>query len=690
MEEKRNHHLASRVVPLVVLIVLALFVLQNFMLSNSVKKKVSAQSIAQYSALTESYNLLLTERISQYVTAMDRHTHAEANNSQNINAILGRMMEMSANRGGFDYISYVSKDGDYFSDMGERGNVKNQEYYKAIMEDRNMLYIDAPTTSSTGQTVVHICVPAMSRGQWFYGFYIGNLVLDNFKTIFESCKSGKTGYAVLYCDDTVMSSAGNYDMAKSVITSPAISSESHEQPDGSVVASSWRQVGKEQKFMCSVDVKNTPWKVGFIIDRSEVMELTSSIGKTLSLIGIVIIAIMVLVLSILIVTSLKPLTVVESSISNIASGEADLTKRIDMNVESRTEIARIVEGFNNFSGKLQEIISATKESKDILVTAGNNLSSTTQETVASISQILTNISEMENNILNQNASVLETSGSVCKIATGIDSLNDMIETQVESITHASGSIQQMIKSIDLVNSSISSMANSFDELESKVRDGVARQTEVNETIKIIESESEALKEANDVISSIAEQTNLLAMNAAIEAAHAGEAGKGFSVVADEIRKLSETSSGQSKTIGDQLAKITGNISQMVVVSRDASSALESVSKGINDTNAVVQRIKGSMGDQEADSMQISVALGDMIESSGMVKNAAKKMSGENKSILAEIKTLQDSTLVMRNGMSEMTLGADKIKKSGSDLSSLSEQMENAIQMIGQQVDRFKV
>ena len=404
----------------------------------------------------------------------------------------------------------------------------------------------------------------------------------------------------------------------------------------------------------------------------------------------IIIAIVIVIIATLILVSIliKPLGYVKNTINDIATGDADLTKRIDINLND--EIGEVVVGFNNFTEKLQAIIAQVKKSRDTLGNAGADLDASTLNTATSIEEILTSIDSVHDQIDNQYKSVQQTAGAVNEIASNIESLGHMIGKQSSEVSDASAAIEQMIGNIKSVNVSMEKMSESFDGLANSAQTGIQLQLNVNTIIEEIKNQSETLQDANSAIAAIAEQTNLLAMNAAIEAAHAGDAGKGFSVVADEIRKLSETSSSQSKTIGDQLNNIKASIDNVVSASEESSQAFQSVTNKITDTEQLVHQIQAAMEEQNTGSMQISNALHSMNDSTIEVRTASVEMSQGNKAILEEVKNLQDATGIMQSSVEEMTLGARRIKETGIALREISEKMKLSIDEIGGQIDRFKV
>jgi methyl-accepting chemotaxis protein len=395
------------------------------------------------------------------------------------------------------------------------------------------------------------------------------------------------------------------------------------------------------------------------------------------------------VIGILVIKSaIKPLQVVGGSMNEISKGHADLTRRLD-SAGAQDELGMVVGGFNSFVAKLQEIISDLKKSKNDLRGYGDQLSNLVQKNADSLTDMLSGIKRVEDEVGIQHDKVGSTVSAVDRISESVNGLRELLRNQDESVEQASSAVTEMISSIQSVSNSIQHMASEFGNLRGGVDSGIEQQRKVNVQIQQIEEQSKMLNEANSVISSIANQTNLLAMNAAIEAAHAGEAGQGFAVVADEIRKLSENSSAQSKKIGQQLKGILSSISSVVASSDLADKSFVAVMDKINATGDMVREIKYAMDEQATGSKQIGQALSAMNQATTQVKNASEDVDGARKDIINDVTSLKQSSESVQSHINQMEGYVKQLETSDDDLLNIATSVSGSIYRIGTQIDSFE-
>lgn len=654
--------------------------------------------------IRDSYCSLLENQITSYKKQLTSYTNADIINTGTPDEIEAWIVaHPKLHSSDFEYVAYGTADGKIYTDLGKVTDVKDRSYFKNIMNKGETEDVDDPVISkTTGKPIIHISM-AITKGTKNIGFFCGIIGITELQNKINQLTIGNTGYAFLLASDGTVIAHKQADLQ---LNKNYLTDLSNDQGELKAVAqkmtaretgSSWVNIrttdtaGKSQvaqDFIVYAPVSGTPWSLAVCVSKKQIYASANHLARLMAFISACMDLIIMISVGLIIYKMLYPLKDLNTSINSIATGNADLTKRIK--IQSADEIGSVVSGFNTFTQKLQEIVTNLKKSKDTLLSVGEELHLSTEDTSASITQILANIESVSTQIKNQSGSVEETAGAVNEIASNITSLEKMIQSQSAGVTQASAAIEEMVGNISSVNESIQKMAQSFDTLQKDTQSGIEKQEGINIRILSISNQSKMLKEANQVIENIASQTNLLAMNAAIEAAHAGEAGKGFSVVADEIRKLSETSTAQSKTIGNELRTIEDAITEVVTVSEDTKNVFTNVSTQINQTGVLVEQIKSAMAEQHEGSKQINQALHDMNDGTSEVRGAAEEMSQGNKAILEEVKRLQDATEIMKDSVNEMSAGAKKINTTGNMLRDISNNMQSTIENIGKQVDLFKV
>jgi methyl-accepting chemotaxis protein len=422
----------------------------------------------------------------------------------------------------------------------------------------------------------------------------------------------------------------------------------------------------------------------------------------------------------------RPILALVTTARKIAKG--DLTQRAE--VGSGDEIGSLAEAFNAMAAdlettvknliqsqaKLKSVVETVDSRSHLVISRVDEQRAVIDETYDSIDQLNSGVRKITDNVEALSASSEETSSSMLEMVASMEEVSRHTDTLFASVEDTASATSQMVSSISEVDqnvvyltsfvtdtsASMVEMSASIAEVEANAARSydltlaVADAAEsgmkaVRETIDGMEEVRQSVVEANAVVSrlgdrsvaigkilnvieDVAEQTNLLALNAAILAAQAGEYGKGFSVVAAEIRDLSERTASSTRDIAglirgvqeevENALRVTSAGSSLVengvTLSHEAGKALNVILDSASKASNMGKEIASATREQAAGSENVTRAVDRLQTMVGQINAATRQQAQGSDHIMRAVEQMREVTKYVRQAMVEQKSGSSMI------------------------------
>ena len=458
------------------------------------------------------------------------------------------------------------------SKMPDGFDPRTRPWYKDAVNSASASLTEPYIDAVTGQMIISIGSAVKKAGQTL-GVAGADLSLQTITDTINALNFNGLGYAFLISGDGKVLVHPD----KTLVTQYLKDIYPQDTPPISSAFSEIQANGKTRivTFTPVKGLGNVNWSIGLSVDKEKAFAALNTFRTSAVIATVIAVISIIALLGLLIRLLLQPLHVMTRAMQNIAEGEGDLTRRLD--VTSNDEFGTLGSAFNDFVERIhtsmREVSSATAQVNEVAL-----------RVVSASNSSMLNSDEQASRTNSVAAAINELGAAAQEIARNAAQASQQASDARGLATEGQQVVERSISSMQQLSQMLGTSSGHIESLNGK-------------TVNI--------GQILEVITSISQQTNLLALNAAIEAARAGEAGRGFAVVADEVRNLAHRTQESAQQVQAMIEELQvsarASVSTMDESQRHSEDSVEIANLAGERLVSVTERIG------EIDGMNQSVA-----------------------------------------------------------------------------------